>query len=207
MKFKDKLVEERKSRGLSQEQLADKLGVSRQAISRWEAGNALPDVYNLKRISELFDISADYLLNDDCMQESDIKIVKNIQKNNERKLYRLSLFLILFGFIGIFILIILSSQIPAIEMKPYVVSDEAQINSDQSEINKVLYIQKKVYSFIPFLNYYNLNVIAAGLTIIMIGGIVLLIYVKMVLVRKNFAWVASKEEAVAQKKRSEDFVI
>lgn len=185
MGFGEKLVEERKSRGLSQEQLADELGVSRQAISRWEAGNALPDVSNLKRISELFEISTDYLLNDDCMQESDIKVVKNIRKNNERKLYSLSLFLILFGIIGISILIILSSQIPAIEMKPYVISDEAQINSNQIETDQILYVQKKVYSFLPFLNYYNLNIIAAGLIIMIMGGVILRIYVKVSLDRKN----------------------
>lgn len=179
MGFGGKLVEARKEKGLSQEQLADKLGVSRQAVSRWEAGNVLPDVNNLKKISELFEISADYLLNDDCTQEKDIKAVKNIPKrHNERKLYRLSLFLVLFGAIGISILIFLSSQIPAIEMKPFVVSDEAQINSDQRETNKVLYVQKKVYSLFPFLNYYNLNIIAAGFIIMLTGGIISLIYVK-----------------------------
>ena len=44
MKFENKLINLRKSRGISQEQLAEALGVSRQAISRWESGDSTPDV-------------------------------------------------------------------------------------------------------------------------------------------------------------------
>ena len=65
MKLSDKLIELRKEKGWSQEDFAEKLDVSRQAISRWENGTALPDAQNLLRISRLFCVSADYLLNDD----------------------------------------------------------------------------------------------------------------------------------------------
>lgn len=64
MIFNEKLQKLRKSNGLSQEQLAEKLGVSRQAISKWEIGT-LPDVDNIVRISRYFDCSLDYLLNND----------------------------------------------------------------------------------------------------------------------------------------------
>ena len=64
MKLSDKLIELRKEKGWSQEDFAEKLDVSRQAISRWENGSALPDAQNLFRISKLFNVSADYLLND-----------------------------------------------------------------------------------------------------------------------------------------------
>ena len=47
MKLSDKIVGLRKSNGMSQEELADKLGVSRQAISRWEMGTAMPDATNI----------------------------------------------------------------------------------------------------------------------------------------------------------------
>lgn len=47
MKLSDKIVRLRKSNGMSQEELADKLGVSRQAISRWEMGTAMPDATNI----------------------------------------------------------------------------------------------------------------------------------------------------------------
>ena len=58
----NKLYELRKKSGLSQEALADKLGVSRQAVSKWECGESLPDTDNLITISKLFEISLDELV-------------------------------------------------------------------------------------------------------------------------------------------------
>ena len=63
MTFGEKLKELRKSFGLSQEQLADMMNVSRQAITKWETDRGLPDVTNLQEISQLFGISIDDLLN------------------------------------------------------------------------------------------------------------------------------------------------
>ena len=54
MKLSEKIIRLRKGRGLSQEELAERLGVSRQAASRWESGTALPDAGNLRQISRLF---------------------------------------------------------------------------------------------------------------------------------------------------------
>ena len=65
VKLADKLIELRKSKGWSQEDFAEKMDVSRQAISRWENGTALPDAQNILRISKLFNVTSDYLLNDD----------------------------------------------------------------------------------------------------------------------------------------------
>lgn len=65
MNFSQKFLELRKKSGLSQEEAADKLGVSRQAISRWEQGTAYPDSFNLLQISKLFCVSADYLIDDE----------------------------------------------------------------------------------------------------------------------------------------------
>ena len=66
MHLSEKIQLLRKQRGLSQEALADQLGVSRQAISRWETGSALPDAGNLLQLSRLFGVTADSLLSDDC---------------------------------------------------------------------------------------------------------------------------------------------
>ena len=63
MDFNDKLIQLRKQANLSQEQLAEKLNVSRQAISRWENSTAMPDATNLLQISKLFNVTTDYLLN------------------------------------------------------------------------------------------------------------------------------------------------
>lgn len=64
MQLSEKIAELRKSGGLSQEALAEKLNVSRQAISRWETGTAMPDANNLLQLSKLFRVTTDYLLND-----------------------------------------------------------------------------------------------------------------------------------------------
>ena len=76
MKLSDKLITLRKENGWSQEDFAEKLDVSRQAISRWENGTALPDAQNILQISKLFNVTADYLLNDDHEDETDIAAVK-----------------------------------------------------------------------------------------------------------------------------------
>ena len=66
MNLSEKLITLRKKRGMSQEELAVKLGVTRQSVSRWEMGSALPDAHNLRALSCLFGVSADTLLDDDA---------------------------------------------------------------------------------------------------------------------------------------------
>ncbi|MBR2745744.1 MAG: helix-turn-helix domain-containing protein [Erysipelotrichaceae bacterium] len=65
MTFGEKLKNARKEVGLSQEQLAEKLSVSRSAVAKWEAGNGMPDVDNLKAMAVLLNTSIDYLLDED----------------------------------------------------------------------------------------------------------------------------------------------
>ena len=65
MSISVKIKQLRKSNGLSQEQLAEKLDVSRQAISKWESGASFPDVEKMVIISELFKVSTDYLMKDE----------------------------------------------------------------------------------------------------------------------------------------------
>ena len=60
----DKIVEQRKKIGLSQEELADKLGVSRQAVSKWEGAQSIPDLGRILELGRLFGVSTDYLLKD-----------------------------------------------------------------------------------------------------------------------------------------------
>lgn len=64
MEFNNKLFELRKQKGLSQEELAGRLNVSRQTISKWEVGESAPDMDNLVSISELFGVSLDELVLD-----------------------------------------------------------------------------------------------------------------------------------------------
>ena len=65
MTFGEKLREARKEANLSQEEFAQKAGVSRSAVAKWESDRGMPDVENLKVIASLLNISLDYLLDDD----------------------------------------------------------------------------------------------------------------------------------------------
>lgn len=84
MNLSDKLFSLRKKQGLSQEALAEKLNVSRQAVSRWENGSAQPDASNILQLSKLFDVTADYLLNDDYHSDDDSPKVQTVKQNNLR---------------------------------------------------------------------------------------------------------------------------
>ena len=65
----DKIIYLRKKAGWSQEELAEKMGVSRQSISKWEGALSVPDMNRILRLSELFDVSTDYLLRDEIEEE------------------------------------------------------------------------------------------------------------------------------------------
>ena len=71
MEFNNKLYELRKQKGFSQEELANRLNVSRQTISKWEVGESTPDMENLVAISELFEISLDELVLNKVPEEAD----------------------------------------------------------------------------------------------------------------------------------------
>ena len=62
MKFNEKIALLRKQKGMTQEALAFKLGISRQSVSKWETGECEPDLSKLKEIASMFEVSIDYLL-------------------------------------------------------------------------------------------------------------------------------------------------
>lgn len=74
MTLATKLVSLRKQKGLTQMELAEKLNVSRQAISRWEVGAAVPSTDNMKILGDLYEVPVDYLLNEE---------IENIAKKDE----------------------------------------------------------------------------------------------------------------------------
>lgn len=61
----DKIIQLRKEAGWSQEELAEKIGVSRQSISKWEGAQSIPDMKKILKLSEVFQVSTDYLLKDE----------------------------------------------------------------------------------------------------------------------------------------------
>ena len=75
-KITEKLIKLRKEHNLSQEQLADELGVSRQAVSKWERGEASPDTDNLIALARIYDTSLDSLLfdkPDEALREEELE--------------------------------------------------------------------------------------------------------------------------------------
>lgn len=81
MKLSEKIVRLRKINGWSQEGLAEKTNVSRQAISRWEGGTAQPDATNILQLSKLFGVTTDYLLNDEYESDNDLPKVKEAKSD------------------------------------------------------------------------------------------------------------------------------
>lgn len=89
MSFGEKLQQLRKEKGLSQEDLAYQLNVSRQAVSKWESQNGYPEMEKMILISELFQVSLDYLLKedyDDSFQKTDTSYYL-MSKQKNRRLY------------------------------------------------------------------------------------------------------------------------
>lgn len=66
----DKIINERKKNGWSQEELAERLSVSRQSVSKWESAQAVPDLQKILKMAEIFGVSTDYLLKDELEPES-----------------------------------------------------------------------------------------------------------------------------------------
>ncbi|MDE7229240.1 MAG: helix-turn-helix domain-containing protein [Oscillospiraceae bacterium] len=69
MIFADKLIRLRKKSGMSQEEFAEKMNVSRQAVSKWESAQSVPDLERILKIADMFGVTTDYLLKDDIEDE------------------------------------------------------------------------------------------------------------------------------------------
>ena len=66
----NKIAAKRKDRGMTQIEFAERLSVTRQTVSRWEAGSALPDIDKIADIASILGVSCDYLLKDDVQEEN-----------------------------------------------------------------------------------------------------------------------------------------
>ena len=73
MNLSKKIFELRKAQGLSQEQLAEKVGVSRQSVSKWESGESIPELERLVEIGKVFNVTTDYLLKESEVDELTIR--------------------------------------------------------------------------------------------------------------------------------------
>lgn len=85
MTFGEKLQRLRKDQRMSQEELASKIIVSRQAVSKWELNETMPDTDNIIQLSTIFEVSIDYLLNEEIEDVEEIPIVKEAKKKLKKK--------------------------------------------------------------------------------------------------------------------------
>lgn len=113
MKLNEKILMLRKKQGLSQEEMADRLNVSRQAVSRWEVGSAQPDASNVLQLSKLFGVTADYLLNEEYESDRDVPIVRRTESRSKAQLQKIAgICLGAFSLLGNFIIYIISRMVP-----------------------------------------------------------------------------------------------
>lgn len=82
MNFGNKIHELRKKHNLSQEQLAEKVGVARQTISKWELGETAPDIKQAQMLSQIFNVSLDELLGNDNEKKESVNITRDCKKKN-----------------------------------------------------------------------------------------------------------------------------
>ena len=84
----NRLLEYRKKSGLSQEELAEKLNISRQSVSKWERAESSPDTDNLIELAKIYNVTLDDLLNVDKPMSEEIKEQDELKDNKEEKIYK-----------------------------------------------------------------------------------------------------------------------
>ena len=87
MNFSEKILTLRKANNLTQEQLAEKLDVSRQSISKWESGQATPELEKIVEMSALFNVTTDYLLKSSEIDDLSVK-TEMLEKQQQTILIR-----------------------------------------------------------------------------------------------------------------------
>ena len=88
MNLGNNLFQARKKPGLSQEIVAEKLGVSRQTVSKWEADETVPDIYQSKKLVKFYNLTLDELIEFDIDVKEIEEVIKNINEEKESKINR-----------------------------------------------------------------------------------------------------------------------
>lgn len=106
MKLEEKLISLRKEKGLSQMKLAEMMNVSRQAISRWEVGAAVPSTDNLKFLGNLYGVSLEYLLHNDAPKpnQNETPMQKRIIEKQESR--RKTVFVVLMAVLAVALIVL-----------------------------------------------------------------------------------------------------
>lgn len=130
MEFGEKLHNLRKSRGLTQEELAEALFVSRTAVSKWESGRGYPSIDSLKEISNYFSVSIDDLLSGEKL----ISIAEKENKSNIRNMCNL-----LFGMVDVFSFLLIILPLYSKTSGGYVYSVNLFVYAETAVMNRFVY--------------------------------------------------------------------
>lgn len=165
MTIGQKIQRYRKRLGFSQSELAKKIAVSRQTVSKWELDETLPDTGNVVKLCALFGLQTEQLLNNDCpLQESAHTVSRPPQ--DTRRYFRAGICLLITGVLIIGSLVTLSQFIPARMKVEQIVSGEDVQGLDaelETSGTRTIYSYVPATGFIPFLNTYYLHwLLAAG---------------------------------------------
>lgn len=130
MEFHEKLQELRKNKGLTQEELAEALYVSRTAVSKWESGRGYPNIESLKDISKFFSVSIDDLLSSEKL----LSIAEKENKSNIRNMCDL-----LFGIVDLFSFILIVLPLYPNKIDDFVYSVNLLNYTQTTLVNKTIY--------------------------------------------------------------------
>ncbi len=130
MEFNEKLQELRKNKGMTQEDLAEVLYVSRTAISKWESGRGYPNIDSLKDISKFFSVSIDELLSSEKL----LSIAEKENKSNIRKMCHLT-----YGIVDLFSFILIVLPLYPNDVNGFVYSVNLLNYTQISQFNKTVY--------------------------------------------------------------------
>ena len=148
MEFHEKLQELRKKRGLTQEELADVLYVSRTAISKWESGRGYPSIDSLKEISGFFSVSIDDLLSSETL----LSIAEKENKSNIQSMCDL-----LFGMVDVCTFFLVALPLYPNTVEGYVYS-----------VNLFAYTQSTPWIYVSYWILFLMLIVSGGVKIVLV---------------------------------------
>ena len=131
MEFNEKLQELRKNKGLTQEELAEALYVSRTAVSKWESGRGYPNIDSLKEISKFFSVTIDDLLSSE-------RIIHIAESENKSNIQNICDFL--FGITDLLNILLIILPLYPKTINNHVYSVNLFLHSDISSVNRAVYL-------------------------------------------------------------------
>lgn len=175
MTFGEKIQILRRQKGLSQEQLADELLVSRQAVSKWELDSSLPDTAKIIQLSKLFGVSTDYLLIEDAQNDAGILVMPKVPVETERKSGNVTTTLFAaictgIGALGSITLFVLSTMIQVPVTKEKVLADGSVKYYGGGDVLG--------YSFFGFIEQYRLPALLIIFILLLFAGVTTIVMKK-----------------------------